>query len=139
MRWFHVHASRIAVAAIISLAALGASSLSPHEDDCHDSACGAVFVEHDASAHRITAPSPVNAHAPHCLVCHWARSFRLRTDPRILPTPAADAGIVVHVEFVPAVAAALTAQPSLRAPPSSPSRTLTAACGANPVGFARRA
>jgi hypothetical protein len=123
MRWFHVHASRIAIAAIISLAALGASSLSPHDDDCHDAACGAVYVEHDASAHRITAPSAVDADAPHCLVCHWARSFRLRTDARLVPTPAAEAGIAVPVEFVPAVAAAFTAQPSLRAPPSAPSRT----------------
>jgi|SRR5688572_15439494 hypothetical protein len=117
MRWFRVHASRIATAAILSLAVIGLSAASPHADDCHDS-CTVLFVEHDASAHRITAPAAADSHLPHCLVCHWARSFRPRTESRVLPTPAVEPGITVHVEFVTAAVSGSVAQPSLRAPPS---------------------
>ena len=121
LRWFRVHASRIAITAIISLAAVGLSTVSPHEDDCHDAACLAMAVEHDAAAHRIGAP-PVgtDAHPLHCLVCHWVRSFRLRTEAKVLSTPAAEAGTAVHVEIFTAAASAPAAQPPLRSPPSSP-------------------
>ena len=121
LRWFRVHASRIAITGIISLATVGVSAVSPHEDDCHDAACRAMAVEHDAAAHRIGAP-PVgaDAHPLHCLVCHWGRSFRPQTEAKLLSTPAADAGTAVHVELFTAVASASAAQPPLRAPPSSP-------------------
>jgi hypothetical protein len=121
LRWFRVHASQIAITAIISLAAVGVSAVSPHEDDCHDAACRAMAVEHDAAAHRIGAPPTGTDAAPlHCLVCHWGRSFRPRTEGRILSTPAAEAGTAVHVELFTAAAAAPAAQPPLRSPPSSP-------------------
>ncbi len=118
--WFRAHASRIAVTAIISLAALGVSAVSPHVDDCHDAGCRAV-VDHDASAHAFGAP-PTATEAPplHCLVCHLARSFRPRTEARIMPTPAAEAGTAVHVEVFTAAVSAPAAQPPLRSPPSFP-------------------
>ena len=118
MRWFRVHASRIATAAMLSLAAVGVSVAAPHDDDCHDAACHPFAVEHDASAHRITAPAAADSHPLHCLVCHWARSFRPRTESRVLPTPAVEPGITVHVEYFTAAVSASVAQPSLRAPPS---------------------
>ncbi|MBI2828044.1 MAG: hypothetical protein HYX77_02070 [Acidobacteria bacterium] len=121
LRWFRIHASRIAITAIVSLAAVGVSSISPHEDDCHDAACWAVAVEHDAAAHRFDAPpAGTGAHPLHCLVCHWVRSFRPRTEAKSLLTPAAEAGTVVPVELFTAAAAAPAAQPPLRSPPSSP-------------------
>lgn len=100
---------------------MGASVVSPHEDDCHDAACRTIAVEHDASAHRMGAPQE-GAEAPplHCLVCHATRSFRQRTDARILSTPVAETGTTVHVEFFTAAAPAPAAQPPLRSPPSSP-------------------
>lgn len=119
--WFRVHASRIALTAIVSLAGVGTSAISPHEDDCHDAACGAMAVEHDAAAHRFGAPpTGTDAHPLHCLVCHWVRSFRPRTEARIVFTPAAQAGTTVHVEFFTAAATAPAAQPPLRSPPPSP-------------------
>ena len=121
MRWFRVHASRIATAAMLSLAGAVVSAASPHESDCHDVGCLAAVVEHDASAHQIAAPAAADSHPPHCLACHWARSFRPRTESRILPTPAAGPGITIHVEYVTAAASAPVAQPPLRSPPSSPS------------------
>ena len=121
LRWFRVQASRIAITTIISLAAVGVSAVSPHEDDCHDAACRAMAVEHDAAAHRFGAPPMgADAHPLHCLVCHWVRSFRPRTESQIMPTPAAEAGNVLYFEFFTAAASAPASQPPLRSPPSSP-------------------
>jgi len=121
LRWFRVHASRIAITAIISLATVGVSAVSPHEDDCHDAACRAMAVEHDADAHRIGAPPMgTDAHPLHCLVCHWVRSFRPRTEAKLLSTPAAEAGTEVHVALFRVAASAPVAQPPLRSPPQSP-------------------
>ena len=119
--WFRVHASRIAATAIISLAAVGVSVVSPHVDDCHDAGCGAVAVDHDASAHFIGGPpTGTDAHALHCLVCHFVRSFRPRAEARVVSAPAADAGTAVHIEFFRAAAFAPAAQLPARSPPSSP-------------------
>lgn len=119
--WFRVHAPRIALAAILSFAAVGASAVAPHEDDCHDAACWAMAVEHDAAAHRLSArPTGADAQPLHCLVCHWGRSFRPRTEARVLFTPVAETAAAVHVEIFTAAAAAPAAQPPLRAPPTPP-------------------
>ena len=118
MRWFRVYASRIATAAILSLVAVGMSAAAPHEDDCHDAACHPIAVEHDASAHRVAAPAAAAEHPPHCLVCHWARSFRPHTESRVLTAPASRAGVTIHVEYFTAAVTAPAAQPPLRSPPS---------------------
>ena len=121
LRWFRLHASRIAVSAIISLAALGGSAVSPHEDDCHDAACGAMAVEHDAAAHRIGGPrTGADAQLPHCLVCHFARSFRPQIEARLVSTPVVDTGTTVHAEFFTVARRAQVAQPPLRSPPAPP-------------------
>jgi hypothetical protein len=116
LHWFRVRASRIAAVAVVALAAAVSSSAAPHEDDCHDAACS--VVPHDASAHRLVAPAGPGDEPIHCLVCHWARSFRPRTEARILPTPAAEPGITVHFEYFTAAVNAPVAQPPLRSPPS---------------------
>jgi hypothetical protein len=118
MRWFRVHASRLATVAMLSLAFVGLSAAGPHEADCHD-ACQPIAVEHDASAHRITAPAAADEHALHCLVCHWARSFRPRAESRVLTTPGPGPGTSHHVECFTAAVSAPAAQPPLRSPPSS--------------------
>ena len=119
--WFRVHASRIAVTAIISLAAVGVSAGSPHEDDCHDAGCRAMAVEHDAAAHRFGAPpAGADAHPLHCVICHWVRSFRPRAEARIMSAPAVDAGTAIHVELFTVAASAPAAQPPARSPPSFP-------------------
>jgi hypothetical protein len=120
MRWFRLHASRTAIVAMLSLVALGASAAVPHEDDCHDATCSSIVVVHDASAHAITASDAQTSHAPHCLVCHWARSFRPRTEARVVTAPAQEPGTTLHVEYVTAGTSTSVAQPSLRSPPSAP-------------------
>lgn len=120
LTWFRFHASRIAATAIVSLTTVGGSALTPHQDDCHDAACRAMAVEHNAAAHRMAAsPTGTDAHPQHCLVCHLVRSFRPRAEAKILSTPAAEAGTAVHVELFTAAASAPAAQPPLRSPPTS--------------------
>ena len=118
--WFRVHARRIAVTAIIALTSVGISAASPHVDDCHDAGCLAFVVEHDAAAHVIGAP-PTAADAPlHCLVCHMVRSLRLGAEARIVSTPAADAGTVIHVQRSTPPQFAPAAQLPARTPPPFP-------------------
>ena len=123
LSWFRSKASGVAATLLLSLAALGASAVSPHEDDCHDAdvGCRAIVVEHDATAHRITAPSTgVDAHPLHCLVCHWARSFRPPITTAFVATPAVHAGIRIHVDLITFARNAQIAQPSPRSPPAPP-------------------
>ena len=121
LSWFRSTAPGVAATLLLSLAALGGSFYGPHPADCHDADCGAIFVAHDASAHRVTAaPAAAETHPLHCLVCHWARSFRPRIEVRFVTAPAAQAGVVVHVQNFPTGAGAPVAQPPLRSPPSSP-------------------
>ena len=121
MTWFRAQARSVAATLLLSLATLGVSFYAPHPADCHDVACGAILVAHDASAHRLTAnPSAAETHPRHCLVCHWARSFRPRIEVRFLTAPAATPGVTIHVEYFTAAVTARVAQPPLRSPPSSP-------------------
>ncbi len=117
MHWFRLHASRIATVAMLSLVSVGLSAAGPHQDDCHES-CQPLAVEHDASAHRVTAPAGADDQPLHCLVCHWTRSFRPRTEARVVTAPAVEPGVPLHVEFVTAAVSAPVAQPPLRSPPA---------------------
>ena len=119
LRWFRVRASSIAVTAILLMAAVGGSAVVPHEDDCHDAACPAISVEHNAAAHRIGgAPAETDNHPLHCLVCHWMRAFRPRTEARIVSAPASESGVSISLEFVTVSGRAPVAQPPLRSPPA---------------------
>ncbi len=95
----------------------------PHEDDCHGAACHPGAVPHDASAHAFSAPSQDAASHPlHCLVCHWARSFRPDSEVRFVSAPAAQAGTCIHVESFTVAPVTTVAQPPLRSPPRISSR-----------------
>ena len=119
LRWFRARASRIAATLLVSVTALGGSLLAPHPIDCHD-AC-AVAVTHDASEHGMRADvSGTEDHPLHCLVCHWARSFRPQTETRFVAAPAVQAGTRIHIVVFTATASSQVAQPPLRSPPASP-------------------
>jgi hypothetical protein len=106
------------VTLLVSLAALGASASYPHTDDCHDQCV--AFVQHDASAHRFEGDSDAHPQQPlHCLVCHWARSFRPQVGAAFLPAPAVDSRPRLFVTFVSVARAVFAARPSLRSPPHS--------------------
>jgi hypothetical protein len=99
---------------------LGGSMAAPHLDDCHDVACAPIPVSHDADAHAFRAtPDGAAAHPLHCLVCHWARSFRPNTEVRVVSTPSVQGGIRVHVESVRVAPSTTVAQPPLRSPPAA--------------------
>jgi len=120
MQWFRARTARIAAVTIVSMAVIGGSAVVSHEDDCHDAACRTFIVEHDASAHRVGGAAAGTDHHPlHCVVCHWARSFRPRTETRVASLPAAGAGISLPLALFSISAAAPVSQPPLRSPPSS--------------------
>jgi len=121
LNWFRSTASNVAATLLLSLAPLGVSASLPHEADCHDAGCWAIVVEHDAAAHRIAAPSSsLDPHPLHCLVCHWARSFRPPIATKFVATPAVYTGIRVHLDVITVARRAQIAQPPLRSPPASP-------------------
>jgi hypothetical protein len=120
LQWFRTRASTIATVAILSMAAVGGSAVVPHEDDCHD-ACPATAGQHNPAAHRIGGtPVDADSHPLHCLVCHWARAFRPRTEARVVSAPSTETAVNIYVEIVSVSGRAPVAQPPLRSPPSSP-------------------
>lgn len=118
LRRFRERSTHVAAALAVLCAMVGAPhSADPHHDADH----GVALVAHDESAHRVrSAASGTDTHPLHCLVCHLARSFRPRTETRIMSAPAARAGARIHLEIFTASPAALVAQPPLRSPPASP-------------------
>lgn len=120
LSWFRSTASGVAATLLLLVATLGVS-YAPHPEDCHDADCGTILVVHDASAHRVGAStSTADTHPLHCLVCHWARSFRPHISTTFVDTPAADAGIPLHFDLITVARNTQVAQPPLRSPPASP-------------------
>jgi hypothetical protein len=121
LQWCRARATPVATATLVWLIAAGGAAVAPHEDDCHDAACRAIVVEHDAAAHRVGAPSVDDeTHPLHCLVCHWVRAFRPRTEARQVSTPVSEAGARIPVQFFAILGSASFAQPPLRSPPALP-------------------
>lgn len=118
LHWFRSRASGVAAMLLLSLAALDGSAVSPHEDDCHDPGCSLAVVEHDATAHRITASSTVpGSHPLHCLVCHWTRTFRPQIATTFVASPTVLVRTYVRFDLVIVARNAQVAQPPLRSPP----------------------
>ena len=118
--WFRSRASCIATVAMLSMAVVGGLAAVPHEDDCHDGACIPTAVQHNAAAHRIGgASTDGDHHTQHCLVCHWIRAFRPRTESRVVSAHASRADLRIPVTLVVLSGRAPVAQPPLRSPPSS--------------------
>jgi hypothetical protein len=121
LSWFRSTASSVAATLLVSLATLGVSFYAPHPADCHDADCGTILVAHDASAHRVGAKtSTADTHPLHCLVCHWARSFRPHITTKFVATPAAYTGIRLQFDLITVARNAQVTQPPLRSPPASP-------------------
>jgi len=118
MSWFRTRLSPVICGVLVSLAALGASAVRPHADDCDDAVCLGTAVRHDAAAHRFEAPASRDDSPPfHCLICHWTRSLRPQITSRLLPESVVQIGIHVHLDVLPVAHDAQVAQPPLRSPP----------------------
>jgi hypothetical protein len=122
MSWFRARVSFIATFALVAMAVVGGSAVVPHEDDCHDVACQSIAVIHDASAHRVGVASfPEEDHALHCVLCHWARTFRPRPEARVVSSSSAAAPLALTLQLFVTAAGAPVSQPPLRSPPAFPS------------------
>jgi hypothetical protein len=122
LRVLGAKARAIAGLLLVSLAAGGSSQLLPgHAAEGHDLACvPGVALPHDESAHRLAADTRGESDHPlHCLVCHWARSFRPAGATVKQPAPALASRPFVHIDIVPAPTAAVSAQLQPRSPPAS--------------------
>jgi hypothetical protein len=117
LKWFRTRASTIAAVGLVSVLGMSLSAVTLHGWECHD-AC-APGVLHDESSHQLRSDAAPGDHPLHCLVCHWARSFRPRAETRIVHAPAVCAGACIHVELFTASSPARAAQPPLRSPPRS--------------------
>jgi hypothetical protein len=109
----------VAAALLVSLASLGASTVVPHSDDCHD-ACAVALFEHDATTHGLQTAASSEGHPLHCVVCHLSRASRpsLQVVHLFAPAEESDGRALPEVFRAPLVLTA--AQPPLRAPPTSP-------------------
>ena len=110
--------STVAAALLVSLFSLHL----PHVADAdHEDHGSLVVFAHDASTHALSRTAPDDGAAPlHCVVCHFGRSVRPRTDPATLPAPTESTGAHLNLDVSTAARPALVAQPPLRAPPASP-------------------
>jgi hypothetical protein len=117
LSWFRESARPLAAALLVSLGTFG-SFVVPHTDDCHAD-CLPAFVAHDADAHRIQDSTRADEpHALHCLVCHWARSFRPRPQGMFVGAPVVEQGGRTHIQSFTVARLESAAQPPLRSPPA---------------------
>jgi hypothetical protein len=118
--WFREASRSIASAALVSLITLTISSAAPHPDDCHDAECGLIAL-HDPSGHSLSRPEGSSGRPIHCVLCHWTRSVRPTPQTASLFTPLVAEDVQASIENFCVPSHTSLAQPSLRAPPSSPS------------------
>ena len=122
LHWFRARAASIAAIAGLALTAAIGSSIAPHQDDCHDALCASVAaVPHDPSAHSVGRAPSETERPLHCVLCHWARTFRPRPEARVVSSSSAAAPLALPLQLFVTAAGAPVSQPPLRSPPAFPS------------------
>lgn len=122
--WLRAGRSWVAAALLLCLATATVSQALPaHADDDHHVECTNPSVgPHDESAHRLNgARTPHEPHPLHCLVCHWARTFRPLGPSVSHEAPRLEIRAALHFTELPAPAVILPAQLTLRSPPRATS------------------
>ena len=115
--------STVAAALLVSLFSLHLPHVADADHDAHESL---VVFAHDASTHALSRTAPDAGAAPlHCVVCHFGRSVRPRTDAATLPAPTESTGAHINLDVFTTVRPVLVPQPPLRAPPAAPEFALT--------------
>ncbi len=85
----------------------------PHDADC----ASPLDIAHDASSHRVRSTTDAAGGVGHCFACHWARSFRIGTDPVSVTVRLDDAGDHALISSIGAVLAPPLLQLPARSPP----------------------
>jgi hypothetical protein len=118
MRWFRVHARRLAAATLVALVTVSGVTSLAHGVECHDDECVLAVVRHDPASHSVASGSTTDAAGPlHCVLCHWTRPIRPSSEAAgFLARPRIDT-VLLHFEVLGVVSQVQSAQPSLRSPP----------------------
>jgi hypothetical protein len=122
LRVFRGQALAISSAVLLSLAAATISqTLLAHTPDEHDIGWAPLrAVPHDESAHQLGAAQTSDSpHPLHCLVCHWVRAFRPLRSALAHQAPDLERRASLHFGALPAPTTLVTAQLTLRSPPST--------------------
>lgn len=126
--WVRNQSPKVAAILLLSLVTASASEAMPsHAEASHDDhglSAGSTFLAepHNEADHELRANVPSDvAHPLHCLVCHWARTFRPLASPSAEIAPDLESRYHVQLSVVPAPRGAAAVQLTLRSPPASPS------------------
>jgi hypothetical protein len=112
--------SFVATLLALFVATVGAPHSSDPKHDSDRAILVVVAVPHSETDHQLQAAVADPAgHESHCVICHFARSFRPRGDARPVSAPPSDTAAHLPFEVFSAAPTALVAQPPLRSPPAS--------------------
>ena len=107
----------VSLIAVLLLFTAMPSALPLWHDDGDDPLCAPQLVVHDHNAHRIEASESAPAQPEHCLLCHWAQSFRSATTATRFVLPDAPSALHDQADTV-TLTSTLTTGRSGRAPPA---------------------
>jgi hypothetical protein len=119
-QWVRIRSSWLASALIVSLvAALASEAMPGHAGADHDAACAPLLPgSHDEGQHRLSnAAGSDAANAAHCLVCHWARSFRPVSPEASAHAPVHEPRLLTRSRASRTPLVLLSTQLTLRSPP----------------------
>lgn len=117
LRWLRGSARTIASVVLLALTSLLASSITPHQDDCHEGLCGASVFPHDASTHSVQASRDTADHPLHCVMCHAGRSFRPSSEPAHNLAQSPTHTLRDQLEVASVLSSSPSSRPPLRSPP----------------------
>jgi hypothetical protein len=113
---------RSAFAAVLIAAVFGTIGAPHSTDPRHDSDRAIVVVPHNHADHQLRSPgADSDSTDTHCVLCHFARTFRPRGDVRAVSAPPTRGTAHHPAEVFVAYSTDRVTQPPLRAPPASPS------------------
>ena len=118
LAWLRGSARTISGVVLVALTSLLASSITPHEDDCHEGLCGASVFLHDASSHSVQASRDSADHPLHCVICHVGRSFQPSGESAQHLAPRPTPTLRDQLEVASVSSSSPSSRPPLRSPPA---------------------
>ena len=117
LAWLRGSARTISAVVLVALTSLLGSSITPHEDDCHEGLCSASVFFHDASTHSVQATRDSADHPLHCVMCHSGRSFRPSSESAHNLAPSLTHTLRDQLQVASVRSSSPSSRPPLRSPP----------------------